>query len=549
MLLGFALLIPAYLLSSHLLPWTSFQQEVCAAASTAVIVFAALLKREGWRWPLLATAIAAASLIPLFQIAAGRLLYAADGVLAALYLIGFALCITCGARLVATNREDLLNGLHGVFLLCALASTVVALCQWLGVTPGFFGITPISGGRVTGNIGQPNHLATLLLLGLVGAGWFFHRQRIGKGVLLLMALLLCVGLALSQSRQAWVGLAAVTAWSLIALKRGQTTIPGWWLAAFGAGLVAALIALPPLNSALLLSAGRSAEEFTAQGTRLVHWSSMLDAIGRAPWLGYGWNELAVAQSAAAADHPATYEVLDHSHNLLIDLMVWNGVPLGLLLFGVLAWWWWRHLRHSADAASAFLLASLLVIFVHAMFEYPLSYAYFLLPAGLMMGAVDGLSPIDRGVRVPRVVAIAIALGGAAATTAVVRDYVSVDAAYRQMRLEKFIVGAHPQAAPEILVLTNWRDFIELARTEARAGMDPAWVDKMRNVRMRHPHPAILLRFALVAGLNGRPEEARSAMVLLCKVHVPQRCREGLESWRDARQRYPQLGPIEVPAEQ
>ena len=75
---------------------------------------------------------------------------------------------------------------------------------------------------------------------------------------------------------------------------------------------------------------------------------MLDAISRAPWLGYGWNEMSVAQSLVAPDHPAVREMVDHSHNMLLDLMVWNGVPLGLLMFGVFVWWFWRHLRACSD---------------------------------------------------------------------------------------------------------------------------------------------------------------------------------------------------------
>ena len=166
----------------------------------------------------------------------------------------------------------------------------------------------------------------------------------------------------------------------------------------------------------------------------------------------------------------------------------------------------------------------------------------------MMGAVDALSPIDRGIRVSRLLTTAMALLGMAVTAAVVRDYTAVDAAYRQMRLEKFIVAAPVQDTPDLLLLTNWRDFLVLARTEARPGMDPAWVETMRKVRLRHPHPPILLRYAMVAGLNGRPDEALSSMILLCKVHVPERCSEGLESWRQARQKYPQLHPIDLRVE-
>ena len=549
MLLGFVCVALAFLLSSHFVPWTAFQQELCAAVGVAFIGGSALLRRGAWRWPVLAVTVALSALIPLVQFSAGLLLYQSDGVLAMLYLLGFALSISVGARLVSTQRDDLLNGLFGVFLFSALVSVWVALCQWLNVEPGFFAIVPaLPGGRVVGNMGQPNHLATLLFLGLVSAGWFYQSRHFGKVVLCVIALVLCVGMALTQSRQVWVGLAALACWVAFVRKRSGVTIPAWSIVAFGLLLASALLALRSLNDTLFVSEGRSASELMSQGTRLSNWGAMIDAISRAPWFGYGWNELAVAQGAVAADHPATHEMLDHSHNLLLDLIIWNGVPLGLLLGGVLAWWICRHVRACRDPASALLLAALTGVIAHALFEYPLSYTYFLLPTGLILGAVDGLSPIDNGLQVPRGLTAALAAFAIAVTALVARDYINVDAAYRQMRLEKFIVSTEVQPAPDLLLLTDWRDFLVLARTEARPGMDPAWIESMRKVRLRHPHPPILLRYALVAGLNGHPDEALSAMVLLCKIHVPQRCSEGLDSWRQARQKYPQLGPIDIPVE-
>ena len=52
--------------------------------------------------------------------------------------------------------------------------------------------------------------------------------------------------------------------------------------------------------------------------------SMIDAIGRSPWAGYGWGQIGVAQTATALDYPATHEFFDSSHNLLIDLALWAG---------------------------------------------------------------------------------------------------------------------------------------------------------------------------------------------------------------------------------
>jgi O-antigen ligase len=549
MLFGFIFLTCAFLLSSHFLPWTSFQQELAAAVSAIVIGVTALAKPGAWRWPWIAVAAAVAALIPMAQAAAGLLLYPIDGLLASLYLLGFALCIAVGSRLVTTRRDDLLDGLAGVMLTAALVSVGLAACQWLHVSPPLLELMPMApGGRPFGNLAQPNHLATLLILGLIGAAWLYQRVRIGVGVLAVAATFLCIGVALTQSRQVWIAAIVLALWIAFVRRKSDVKVASWAMPAFGLLLVVAIAVLAPLNEMLEVSAGRSVKELAHGGTRLLHWQTMIDAILRAPWFGYGWNEMAVAQSVVARDHPASYEMIDHSHNMLLDLMVWNGAPLGLLIFGVLVFWFWRQLRACTDTACAYLLGSLLVVFTHAAFEYPLSYAYFLVPAGLMMGAVDGLSPVNRGVSIPRWLNALLAAFATAATVLIAVDYLKVDADHRKMRLEKFIIHDRVQAesSPEIRLLTNWRDFLVLARNEARPGMPAELVETMRKVYLRHPQPPILMRYALVAGLNGRPDDARAALATLCKIHLPVRCQEGRDGWLSMQHKHPQLPHFDWP---
>lgn len=549
MLLGLLVLACSYLVSSHFLPWTSFQQEYLAAVGVVLMGAEALAKPGKWEWPKPAVFAAVLSLVPLLQAASGRTLYAIDGVLAWAYLLGFALSIALGYRLAITRRDELFDGLAGVMLSASVVSVGLAACQWLGVVPPLVAPTPLPpGARPFGNLAQPNHLATLLLLGLVSVAWLRHQGRIRGGVFMSTALFLCVGIALTQSRQAWIGLALLALWTTLARSRAGMTIPVWFIPTF-AGLLAGLIlAIGPLSEALMVSGGRSLEELTSKGTRTLHWQYMTDAISRAPWFGYGWNELNVAQSLVAPDHPAVREMVDHSHNLLLDLMVWNGVPLGVAIFSVLAWWIWSHLRTCKDSRTAFVLASLLIVGAHAAVEYPLSYAYFLLPVGLMMGAVDALSPIGRAIEMPRFAVMTLTSLVVAVTGAIGWDYIHVDGEHRKMRLEKFIVDpdTNVNRRLEIRFITNWRDFLVVARTEAFAGMPPDLIETMRKVHLRHPHPPILLRYALAAGLNGRPDEAHNSLVVLCQIHSEERCREGHAGWLALQTRFPQLRSVEFP---
>ena len=38
------------------------------------------------------------------------------------------------------------------------------------------------------------------------------------------------------------------------------------------------------------------------------------------------------------------EYIEHSHNLVLDLLVWNGIPIGGLIILALAWWFIAHIR-------------------------------------------------------------------------------------------------------------------------------------------------------------------------------------------------------------
>ena len=72
------------------------------------------------------------------------------------------------------------------------------------------------------------------------------------------------------------------------------------------------------------------------------------------------------------------------------------------------------------------------------------------------------------------------------------------------------------------------------------------VDWMRRVSQRYPVPAALLRYALAAGLNGRPDEAAATLGRLCKMHAPARCDEGRVAWAELQGRYPELRAIVAP---
>ena len=57
---------------------------------------------------------------------------------------------------------------------------------------------------------------------------------------------------------------------------------------------------------------------------------MIHAIAEEPWHGYGWNQTTAAQFRVV-DSIHNKEWVTSAHNLILDIFVWCGIPLGLLI--------------------------------------------------------------------------------------------------------------------------------------------------------------------------------------------------------------------------
>jgi len=448
-----------------------------------------------------------------------------------------------------TGRSDGLNALTVAWLVAALLSVGIGLVQWTGaLSLGIYIADLPPGGRPFGNVAQPNHLCTLSFLGLCGLLWLHQRQKVSSVAFWLGSGFLLLGMVMTQSRTGWLQIGLLVGWGLAMRTRAGLRITRVQLLTLGTVFAAGVLLWPAVGDALLLSTGRSIGDQMQAGTRLPFWWSMLDAIGREPLWGYGWQQVSAAQQRVALDHPGVGALFEHSHNLLLDFLLWNGLPIGGLMVALLAWWFIAHIRACRDARVVWLLVAVGGVFMHGMLEFPLEYAYFLIPVGLVMGAVDGLSPAGgASLRVPRWAVLSFTALLAALFVGVNADYLKAEENYRTLRMESARIGAAGivTPAPELRLLTQLGAFLQFARTEATPGMAPEQVDWMRKVSERFGYPPVMFRYALAAGLNGQPEVAQQTLARLCRIHEPQRCVEAHEGWAGLQVRYPQLPPFAI----
>jgi O-antigen ligase len=520
----------AWLIPTHFLPWTAFQSDLLTAIGLGIACLGAI-RLAGARMSLPASAVAvlALALVPIGQVALGMTFFSGDGWLAALYLAGLALAIVAG-REFGRRGSGSVEPLLWAFVGAGVVSSALASCQWLGVEISQLRMAPLPpGGRPFANLAQPNQLATLLMLGVVAAALLHQMQCIGSRLLAVFVVVFVWGAALTGSRTAWVEMAGFVLWVWALRDRAGLRLTRGGALSIGLTLAVFVVAVPSLADLLLISGTGLRLE---PGVRPIHWAILADAIGQRPWLGYGWNQVSVAVSQVALNHPAPHEMVEHSHNLVLDLAAWNGIPIALAVIVGVALWIAHHGWRRRDAQAALLVALIGVALVHSMFEFPLEYAHFLLPIGFVAGVLDSRAPLGPRIGLPRWSVVGFAAVAAMATLWVAVEYIEVEENSRALRFEAARIGAGavPSGAPDVVLLTQQREFLRFARTQAHRGMTDGELDSMRRVAERFAYPPVLFRYALALGLNERPQAAARALGLLCKLHPPKLCEEARSNW-------------------
>lgn len=539
----------AWLIPSHYLPWLAAQNEFLALA---IVCFAGLFSASAARassvW-LVFAALVAASL--LWQLSTGQLSYAGDGWMVGLYVAAFVLAIYLGAGLAVADRTERWHALDVVAVATvavSIVSVAIALMQWLDVRPISIPVYPVRpGDSPHGNVGQPNNFNTTIFLGVCMLGWLGARGRIGGSAWVLGSGFLLMGMVTTGSRTAWLqlGLALVLA---CRVSRSHSVSRPWLAPVFMLAAYALMWAWwPQVNDALAIYRARSIENQVDVGLRAPLWSSMIASIWQSPVTGYGWLQVASAQLAVVGEQPALNRMFEHTHNIVLDFIVWAGVPAGVALVVLAAVGLWQAIVPARRPDSFWFAVAACGVLCHAMLEFPLEYAYVLVPFGLVVGVLHGLSPPARGSELSPftqrgcwcVVGLLLAV--------VAIDYLRAEQSYRTLRTESaFTAGRGVSQAPELTLLTQLGAFLAFTRTHANEGMSSSGLDEFERVARRYPHPPVLLRVALAQGLNQRPDAAAQTLRQLCAVHLPARCVEARLAWSAAQQRWPTLVAIPPP---
>ena len=250
-------------------------------------------------------------------------------------------------------------------------------------------------------------------------------------------------------------------------------------------------------------------------------------------------------------HSASHEVVQYSHNLLLDLLVWNGIPVGLLACVALVAWFVWQVRLAQSAERVLLLLAVAALLVHSMLELPHGYALFLLPAGLMIGALHVAPMRHRELAVPRA-AMAMPLAAfLICLVLVIKDYLRIEDAWMAHRFRTARIGSMAvEPVPDAALLTNLRALLEFMRIEPRRRMSEEDIEKLRLVARRQPSAGGLFRYAQAVALNGNIPEASATLDRLAPLFILKLCasapgKRGCRSAAQASRKCLQRGPPSI----
>lgn len=543
MCMSFPWLIPV-----HSEPWPTFYSEVAAGlVIVPFAIWAMCASRGKLSLDMLAMGFALAAAIPLLQLAAGMFMFPGEAWVVSLYLLGMALTMVLARWSEEYAPGRLIDTLFAGLVVASLVSTALALAQWLNLDWGPLLAAIPEGRRSVANVGQTNELSTLLVWGLLGLWWMQWHLRIAGGIAAMAAMMLLTGVASTQSRTGWLAVGVMLLVAIFAPKPLGNAKHRAIFAALGLWFVALTMTWPMLTALLDGGDANSLTERMTAGLRPEIWKMMIEGVRLSPWAGYGWNQGRLVQLSVLPDFAHLKFGVQHAHNLVLDLLVWNGVPLGIGLVTLLAGWFWWNVRRAVTGPQILLMLGLTTFMLHAMLELPHCKSFFLVPIAIFMGTLNAQTRLPVVLGLPRALAgvLAVVMTGTLGLTAVEYRHIETDLqAYRMGAAWPGLVATKQEH--EVIVLSGLQTALENLRIQPRANMSMDDLERMRLTARRYPIESALYKYARAAALNKQPVAAQESLTRWCLLFSQDRCEVARSAWTEFMLEHPEIEPVPFP---
>jgi O-antigen ligase len=405
------------------------------------------------------------------------------------------------------------------WLLAAVGSSVIGLCQYFGVLQPSVLVNASDAGQAFANLRQRNQFATLTSIGLVSLLWHeaqCHSKQFRVKITPYLrflgyasALLLALGNAASGSRTGLFQWMLVLAMTFLWRPRGQWRLVGLCAVAFVMYLLAVLT-LPWMLQLITGQVGGGLigrlHEDAGCSSRRVMWANVWHLIIQRPWYGWGWGELDYAHFITSYSGERFCEILDNAHNLPLHLAVELGLPLSAAVCGGSLWLTLRAKPWiETDVTRQLAWGVLAMILFHSLLEYPLWYGPFQMTFAVCIWLLLHKPkcmpelPVARGIAFVLVAIMAYAAW----------DYHRISQIYLapEMRSEAYRDNALEKAKASWLFQDQVR-FAELTTTEVTHENAMEINALAKEVQHFSPESRVVIKIVESATMLGRNEEAQ-----------------------------------------
>jgi hypothetical protein len=525
----------AYLLPYQMYPFYNFYHDWLAFFGLALAVaFLATAGSTSIQVPWIAAVPPGLITLIGLHVLLGRMTYASDAILPLAYLTAAALALILGATFSALpgGGQKLGLALAWVNLLAGLISASIATMQITAIEsliypfampmPHEFFIRPYA------NLAQPNQLALLFCLAIASVWTLYQNAKLGSVAAIAAVLILLWGLTTTQSRIGWIIVplfVLLTSWwrTSSALKPVPVLLPY----ALAAGYVLLIIALPALDFGAATEGARAKvpdERVHSISQRWILLQQAWQISLTHPWLGAGWGEFGPQQLAIGADFaPSLYS--HHAHNIVMNFAAELGWPATILIVAALTYWLykncWRPVsKRVITPETGFAVLFLGAVLVHSLTEYPLWYAYVLIPTALVMGMAHHTVLGSRTLLLPRHALLAVFMFSAASLLLVATDYRRLVTGFRALGWENLGLKADEGSTerPDWTLFPQYYDYFQFSKSQAREHMAAEDIAFMERAARRFGYTSPMLRMSLIYTLNGRPNEAVRTLQAIKNLH-------------------------------
>jgi len=356
-------------------------------------------------------------------------------------------------------------------------------------------------------------MATFLVMALMSCLYLYEKKKIQTKWLFACAALIVMGVALSQSRTAWVAAIAIILYLGFYQYKSVIRLKWYYSIAWFIFFIFCIVAFPLLSQLAaqamntdVVQSRDVVSRATGDMSRIAIWQQMIAAIQVQPWSGYGWYQTSAA-FVSISDTVQGPVWVRSAHNFIIDFLLWNGLIIGLpflAYFGYLGYQLQRWVNTPESVIGILMMGAFLT---HAMFEFPQHYAYFLLPVGFILGTVLAQNPKIKTITLP---AYALQLTweiGLVILLLIYRDYdVAVPKLGQSIRYEKQpekITNEKP-----IYLLTEFNHRIAWIRLNPYSKASAEQIQEGEQMVLSYPTKYNLIKYVKLLAFNGYEVEAK-----------------------------------------